>query len=299
MTKKELRHLSLSQMKTMLQEIDEEDIHAYINNHVAVVTDVVPSIVLPLLQHPIMLDEMRVMVLKHGATYPTVNLLPMELKQDSLLFMASKSIVELQNFSPDVQGMGFSLSGELFNLAMGDHIPSSMDGHLRHFHVSLNDGEVDYLSRLIHLLYDTISQKDYNSRVFLSLTASFFWYVDSLWQRQAHQDAIPNREQQLFGKFIQLINEHARREHNIDFYAEQLFLSPRYMSTVIKRISGKGAKEWIDEAIVTAIKVDLHNTDKPLKQIADEMEFPNMSFFSKYFKRMTGLTPMQYRRPQT
>ena len=67
------------------------------------------------------------------------------------------------------------------------------------------------------------------------------------------------------------------------------------MSTLVKQVSGKAAKQWIDEAIVTRIKVELRHTDKSAAQIADEMCFANPSFFSKYFKRMTGLSPAEFR----
>ena len=84
-------------------------------------------------------------------------------------------------------------------------------------------------------------------------------------------------------------------DFHIDFYAQRLFLSPRYMSTLVKQVSGKAAKQWIDDAIITRIKVELRHTNKSAAQIADEMNFPNPSFFCKYFKRMTGLTTQDYR----
>jgi len=63
----------------------------------------------------------------------------------------------------------------------------------------------------------------------------------------------------------------------------------------VRQASGITAKEWIDRAIVTRIKVELRHTDKPVAQISDEMGFPNPSFFSKYFKRLTGITPAAFK----
>ena len=67
------------------------------------------------------------------------------------------------------------------------------------------------------------------------------------------------------------------------------------MSTVVRRVSGKTAKNWIDEALVNAIKVQLSYSGKQVSEIAYEMHFPNPSFFGKYFKRVTGMTPVEYR----
>ena len=67
------------------------------------------------------------------------------------------------------------------------------------------------------------------------------------------------------------------------------------MSTIIKQVSGKSAKQWIDDALVTRIKIDLKHTDKTVARICDDMNFPNPSFLTKFFKRMTGMTPREFR----
>jgi AraC-like DNA-binding protein len=68
-----------------------------------------------------------------------------------------------------------------------------------------------------------------------------------------------------------------------------------YRSTVIRHVSSITAKEWIDRALITCIKIELKHTDKSVAQISDDMNFPNPSFFSKFFKRETGMTPLKYR----
>ena len=80
------------------------------------------------------------------------------------------------------------------------------------------------------------------------------------------------------------------------FYAEKLCITSRYLGTVILNESGVGAKEWIDRAVISTAKVLLRHSDKQTTQIADELNFPNASFFCKYFKRLTRLTPQQYRK---
>ena len=103
------------------------------------------------------------------------------------------------------------------------------------------------------------------------------------------------REREIFDKFIRLVNHSNGENRQLVYFADKMYLSERYLSTVVKQASGVTAKEWIDRATVTEIKVLLKHTDKQISQIADQLNFPNDSFFCKYFKRLTGMTPKEYR----
>ena len=72
-------------------------------------------------------------------------------------------------------------------------------------------------------------------------------------------------------------------------------LTERYLGTVVRQASGVTAKQWLDRALEARIKVELRHSDKSLSQIAYEMNFSNPSFFSKYFKRLTGVSPAAFR----
>lgn len=304
MKEKELRRLSLLQMRSLLLEAADtadadlnQEIHAYVNRHVAVAKNMITSVTRHLTDHPSLLEEMRVVLVRQGHAHPVINLLPVDLQAGDLFFLGRNSTAHVRGLSDDVAGEGVVMSDEVFGLALGNAIPPALDGHLRSFRLSLSAAEQACFSQFVSLLYDTLQQDDCSPQVFLGMTSAFWWYVDSLYQRHAPGDqAAQSREQQLFARFIALVNAYARREHTLDFYAARLCLSPRYMSTLVRQVSGRGAKAWIDEALLTAIKVDLRHTSKPLKQIADELCFPGMSFFGKFFKRMTGQTPMAYRR---
>lgn len=104
-----------------------------------------------------------------------------------------------------------------------------------------------------------------------------------------------SREQTLFDRFIYLVNRHSDREHQLSYYAERMCLTERYLGTVIRQASGVTAKEWIDRSLITCAKIELRHTQKSVAQIAEELSFPNSSFFSKYFKRLTQMTPLEYR----
>jgi YesN/AraC family two-component response regulator len=104
-----------------------------------------------------------------------------------------------------------------------------------------------------------------------------------------------SRERDIFNKFIYLVNRSNGIERQLDYYADKMCLSQRYLGSIIRNVSGVTAKEWIDRAAITEIKVLLKHSDKQITQIADQLHFPNYSFFSKFFKRLTGTTPKKYR----
>ena len=95
--------------------------------------------------------------------------------------------------------------------------------------------------------------------------------------------------------FLKQVQAFHKQERKVEFYADRLCLSPKYLSQTIKSYSGKTAGEWIDEYVVLEAKVLLRSTNMTIQQIGDELNFPSQSFFGKYFKRLTGMSPKAYR----
>ena len=85
------------------------------------------------------------------------------------------------------------------------------------------------------------------------------------------------------------------RERNVKYYADILCISPKYLSTVIHRVSGKYATEWIDNYVILESKALLRGCGMSVKEVCHKLNFPNQSFFAKYFKHHTGLTPREYK----
>ncbi len=294
----DLQHFTLTQFKQLLDGYDDQMANNYITQNLAIARNAQVSIIKPQLSKaPVVMDEMRILIVKKGWATPTVNLMKRRFEEGDLIFLGNNGILQYMEASDDLMGIGLSMSNDLFNLAIGNRIPKAFDGHLRDFQLHLQPHELDFLDHLHHLIYLHTREDGHGSQTTLHLLSAYLWYIDNLWNhREQAVNQTQSREQRLFSKFIQLVNEHGHKHRHVDFYASQLFISPRYMSTLVKKVSGKAAKEWIDDATITRIKIELKHTDKQVRQISDEMEFPNTSFFCKYFKRMTGITPQDYRR---
>lgn len=97
-------------------------------------------------------------------------------------------------------------------------------------------------------------------------------------------------------EFMALLHEHHMRERSVAFYADQMFVTPKYLSLVVKEITGKTAAQWIDELVILEAKNMLRFSEKNVQQVAYALNFPNQSSFGKYFKNLTGQSPSVYQK---
>lgn len=102
-------------------------------------------------------------------------------------------------------------------------------------------------------------------------------------------------KERIFQTFIVSLQKNYRREREVAFYADQLCLTPRYFSSVIKEKSGQPALHWIVNMVISNAKQMLAHSDASIKEIAIDLNFPSQSFFGKYFKQYTSLSPSRYR----
>ena len=99
-----------------------------------------------------------------------------------------------------------------------------------------------------------------------------------------------------FQRFLNLLNNSPVKHRTVDSYATELCISPKYLSAICKRYSGKTANEWVTEHVMEEIRYYLRHTDLSVKQVCNQLGFANPSFFGKYVKDHFGLTPMQLRK---
>lgn len=104
-----------------------------------------------------------------------------------------------------------------------------------------------------------------------------------------------SRKNMLFFKFQQLLATHYREHRDMDFYADNLCITSRYLSALTKDICGMTAAECITRTVILNARLLLTSTDLTIQQISENLNFPNPSFFSHYFRKNTGMTPKEFR----
>ena len=104
-----------------------------------------------------------------------------------------------------------------------------------------------------------------------------------------------SRSEELYNQFLNAVEHFFNRYADVAFYAEQLNVSPRYLGQVTRRIAERSPKSIIDERITTEIALLLTKTNKPLKEIAQQLGFSSQAHLSRYFKKQKGVSPSQYK----
>ncbi len=168
--------------------------------------------------------------------------------------------------------------------------------------IKLNDKNIAFCSRYLDLFGDILSSDVPNKREAVgSLIASLFYMLGGLMEKSAVTApempgaAVNTRVKLIFEHFMALVTEHHTSERNMAFYANHLGLTPKYLSKLIKQVSGRSAPDWIDSFVILEAKNMLKYTDDSIKEIVFKLHFPNPSVFYKFFKAHTGLTPSKYR----
>lgn len=108
-----------------------------------------------------------------------------------------------------------------------------------------------------------------------------------------------NRQDELFKRFMALVHEHCIREREVNFYADRLYISTKYLTGICRNITGQSAKKMIDNFVILEIKVLLESTQLSIQEIADKLSFPDQSYLGRYFKRYEKISPVEYRNQTT
>lgn len=105
-----------------------------------------------------------------------------------------------------------------------------------------------------------------------------------------------DRRRFLNDRFLELLNRQGSVKHEISFYSNQLFVTPNYLSNIVKEVSGQTVSWWINYMIVMEAKMLLLHSNLQVGEIADKLGFPNLPFFSRFFKRETGMTAVEFQK---
>ncbi|TFU92804.1 AraC family transcriptional regulator [Barnesiella sp. WM24] len=137
----------------------------------------------------------------------------------------------------------------------------------------------------------------YRDKVIRSVIEAMFYETLGLYSSYHSIDAaaMTRRRDALFYKFLQEVEANCTKERSVAYYAGKLCVSPKHLSATVKDASGRTAGEWIDSYVILEAKLLLQNTGLTIQEVSTKLNFPNQSFFGKYFKHLTGMSPRAFR----
>lgn len=255
---------------------------------------------------PIRLDGMTWILCLKGTMKLDINLMPHTLTANTMLVAGPDNILELKELEGDeIDIYTIFISPDFLRSTNIDiNIISSIPANPRTTPpiLEMTDEETDLLRRYFDIIHhNTTTNPDdkYVRSISRCLIAAVCYQVIQLGSKRLADQALERpgtRRATYVFEFKNLVGKYYKRERSVAFYADKMFISPKYLSLIIKETTGRSASQWIDEYVILEAKNLLRFSGKNVQQVAYELNFTNQSSFGKYFKHLTGMSPTEYQR---
>ncbi|MCC8185994.1 MAG: helix-turn-helix domain-containing protein [Bacteroides sp.] len=291
------QQLTFETIKESVRRQTTEKNRAYFGKDFIVVTNNNHLLSHMLLQtSPVTLQYTMLGFVSAGEAVFTVNLLENHLYPGHIVVLNRETIYQLEGCSDNFTFDILILSDELIGILFPEKEPELLD-RLSESVVPLQAAEMDSALSLIDTLLKILHLPHSNESSAHDMIRAILRFADGIRQSVNEREAHTlSHEQEIFNSFLKLVNMNASKERSLSFYADHLCVTRNYLSIVISRFSGVTAKKWIERAVIMEAKALLKFSTLSMLEIAYKLNFPNDSFFNKYFKRIVGVTPMRYRK---
>lgn len=294
---KEINFAQLSQIRRIASEYSQIDDAYIFVRMIPGSGNVLPKIELPTFK----VDGHMIFVLLSGKVTVEYNFERFEIDHDSIFFFPMGTFISLnaENWN-DINAYILFLSPSFLrdiNINL-----SAFNGPIlserRTPCLELDTKEMHHLVRYLDLLHlnavDSFNPQ-INKYIASSLAAALFYQsLLFIYKRLEASGQQGGRRSGYVHDFLKLVNIYYTKERSVSFYASKLFISPKYLSLLVKEATGKSAAKWIDEFVIMEAKNLLRFSGKNIQQVAYALNFSNQSSFGKYFKHLTGMSPTEY-----
>lgn len=284
---KNVESLSTLQLKELAREQN------IIGEHFTLILDSSAMPGLMKLGQPYRAPEGRMARIVRGSAIYRINLIDYQLREHDVVFMPPDTIVEIESLSEDYAVEVLVISG-LPGVSREDAVQILPHDVIL---LSLADDDWQRTSGYIRLIADELRRESpvftAASHLILALQSD----MNSLWQRieksgtARHQ----SRAEEVFARFLALLREYGKTHRSIPFYAERLALTPNHLSAVVRQQSGLSVMDWINRTTIMEAKILLKHSTLMMYEIADRLCFSEPTAFNRYFKKQTGITPLEFR----
>ncbi len=254
---------------------------------------------IPFITFPTRLDRMLLVVCKTGEISAEIDLRHRKMGECSVMVLRPGHHIGSCSVSRDFDGFFITVAQDKLNVVLPSLqyvVPAySMKDNFDPI-IEMNSEELDSLAMIYDLLRKKLKEnRPFTSKAIASLFEVLFYDALGIYASRSDQGVRKTRREELLSDFIEVLEHNFKNERSVSFYADRLFVTPKHLSAVLKEVSGKTAGEWIDNRVVLEAKLMLRTTGLNVQEISTALNFANQSFFGKYFKHLTGLSPRDYR----
>ncbi|MBQ7041959.1 MAG: AraC family transcriptional regulator [Muribaculaceae bacterium] len=253
------------------------------------------------LKFPVKTDFLLSIVCVEGQLKISVDVTEQILPKQSLMVLRPGHIINSYDASADFKGIFIVVTLNALNGAlpsMSKFYPCVLH-FLNKSIIPLSRRELNNQLNLYRLLQDKINggEYPYKENVIQSLCEAVFYETLGLYSSHMEMESNNSikRKDELLYQFLSLVENNFRKHRDVNYYAEKMRVSSKHLSSIVKIVSGRTAGEWIDSYVILEAKMLLRNTAMSIQEIGAALSFSDQSFFGKYFKRLTGNSPREYR----
>lgn len=247
---------------------------------------------------PFRIDMTMAIIYEQGSADLKINMRDYHIEAPAVLLVLNDQIYQSAGHSEDLRSkvilMSRSFSDSLFANS-GEILP--LKSSIMKNPVMKIENEENVFGQFFQLLQNIAAspRQEFKIESARHLTLSMFYGYSHLKHEVNEVKSTNSRQEEIFTKFTELLERHHKKEREIAFYADKMCMTSKHLSQVIKDYTGKTALGIIEEYVISEAKSMLLSTTMSIQQISDELKFPSQSVFGKYFKRVAGISPSEYR----
>jgi len=252
---------------------------------------------------PMRLDALLMVLVLEGSSEIALDYVPYTIGANSFTIIMPTHTIQLNKVSKGFKGKLLVISREFLDECNTAKRSPSMANYMqlrKNPCTTFEPQETELVDNYIELLRSKIKNRThfFQKEVMQNAFVGFLLEIANIFMGKKDGLLMPalSRKEELFEQFLQLLFEHCKEQHVVTFYAEKLFITPQYLSLILKELTGKSANKWIDDALIVEAKILLKAPPATGQQVADMLHFSDQSTFGKFFKKHMGISPMEYRK---
>jgi len=287
----------MQQEEISLQTLtDNEDIQVGYSDNDIVIVDNIQKFAETRAAH---VSMNAIAICSQGKVQGMMNGQPIEMHKNQVAIIPQNVVISDLMISPDLALKAMFFTNRILQSFLREKINVWNDVvYIRRTHVvSMEDEDLQFYTNfyeMLRLCFDKSMNYPFRTDVIQSLLrGAILGLCGALKQRMLNDDTPTNNNH--FQRFLDLLHSIDVKHHTVEWYANELCISPKYLSALCKKHSGRTANEWITEHVLEDIRYYLKQTDYSIKEICDLLGFPNPSFFGRYVKEHFGQTPAYFR----